>query len=89
MRGSLLYGFRALASDEQIYGILDTERKPPSDLVLRGAGWDILLRFGEAVCARAFEVLCARPETVESRVRLALDTASNGLCINAGPAALI
>jgi hypothetical protein len=35
---SLLSVFRALASDEQIYSIPDTEQKPPSDLVLRGAG---------------------------------------------------
>jgi hypothetical protein len=78
--------FRALASDERIYSISDTEQKPASDLVLRGAGWDILLRFGEAakVLQKALRALRARLGTVERQTRLALDTDSNTLCIHTG-----
>jgi hypothetical protein len=81
---------RALASNERIHCILDTEQKP-LDLVCEASDviCGILLRVIEVfkVLRKPLRALRARPGTVERKFRLALDKDSKALCILAGPGA--
>jgi hypothetical protein len=80
MQSSLLSGFQALASNERMYSIPDTERKP-LDLVCEASEWDDLLRFARVVGApqQPYRALHARLVTVERQLRLVLGTDSNAL----------